>query len=142
MATRSTIALKTPDGKFKAIYCHWDGYVEHNGKILFENYQDVTKVEKLISMGDLSSLGREIGEKHDFNENSEDVCTYYGRDRDEVDTGFRIFSTIEDVTSHYDWSDYYYFFIDGSWKVIRNAGDREIMDLGKALELVVDREET
>ena len=30
MGTRSSIAIKTEDG-IKAIYCHWDGYVDHNG---------------------------------------------------------------------------------------------------------------
>ena len=43
MATRSTIAMKTPEGKIRAIYCHWDGYPEHNGKMLLDNYQDAAK---------------------------------------------------------------------------------------------------
>ena len=29
MATRSAIGMKTPEGKIKAIYCHWDGYVDN-----------------------------------------------------------------------------------------------------------------
>ena len=49
MATRSTIAMKTKDGKIKAIYCHWDGYVDHNGRILSNFYTDPAKVQELIN---------------------------------------------------------------------------------------------
>ena len=31
MATRSTIAMEQPDGRVMQIYCHWDGYLGHNG---------------------------------------------------------------------------------------------------------------
>ena len=65
MGTRSSIAIKTEDG-IKAIYCHWDGYVDHNGKILKEFYKTTDKVEALIALGDISSLREEVGEKHDF----------------------------------------------------------------------------
>ena len=40
MATRSTIALEFADGTVQQVYCHWDGYIDHNGKILFENYSN------------------------------------------------------------------------------------------------------
>ena len=40
MATRSTIAMKTEDGKVRAIYCHWDGYIAYNGKMLIGEYTD------------------------------------------------------------------------------------------------------
>lgn len=59
MATRSMIASKQNDGTIKAIYCHWDGYINGNGKILFEHYKDNDKVEKLLNMGYLSSLGED-----------------------------------------------------------------------------------
>lgn len=43
--------MKQEDGSYKSIYCHWDGYPEYNGLILFENYKDKNKVEKLINLG-------------------------------------------------------------------------------------------
>jgi hypothetical protein len=55
MATRSRIAIETQDGII-SIYCHWDGHIETNGKILFENY-DREKTEQLIALGNISSLG-------------------------------------------------------------------------------------
>ena len=42
MGTRSSIAIKTEDG-IKAIYCHWDGYIDNNGRILKEHYQSPAK---------------------------------------------------------------------------------------------------
>jgi hypothetical protein len=58
MATRSTIALEFADGTVQQVYCHWDGYLEHNGKILFESYQDPFKLRDLIDLGDVSVLAR------------------------------------------------------------------------------------
>ena len=38
MSTRSRIAIKQNDGTYKSIYCHSDGYLEHNGYILYNYY--------------------------------------------------------------------------------------------------------
>ena len=59
MATRSRIAIENQDGTIKSIYCHWDGYVSHNGRMLFNHY-DNEKLEKLIELGDISVLGESI----------------------------------------------------------------------------------
>ena len=56
MGTRSTIALEFADGTVEQVYCHWDGYIEHNGKILAEHYMDPFKVRDLINLGGFSSL--------------------------------------------------------------------------------------
>ena len=63
MATRSTIAKLGKDGIIKAVYCHSDGYLEHNGKVLNEYYKDESKVDELLAHGDISSLDQNIGEK-------------------------------------------------------------------------------
>lgn len=133
MSTRSAIAIQTPEGKFKAIYCHWDGYLEHNGAILYQYYRDPEKVNQLIDLGDLSSLAPEIGDKHNFDDCPEGVCNFYGRDRGEDDVECRVFDTVLDVVKYYDWSDYYYFMIDNSWKVIRNTDIHTMVDLREAL---------
>jgi hypothetical protein len=56
MGTRSTIALEFADGTVQQVYCHWDGYLEHNGKILAEHYSDPFKLRDLIDLGGFSSL--------------------------------------------------------------------------------------
>lgn len=56
MGTRSDIIVHLADGTWKRIYCHWDGYLSHNGRILFESYNTQKKAEALVAPGDLSSL--------------------------------------------------------------------------------------
>ena len=59
MGTRSFIGIT--DGKsVRAIYCHWDGYLSHNGVILALGYEDVTKIRQLINSGGKSSIGYNI----------------------------------------------------------------------------------
>jgi hypothetical protein len=73
MSTRSAIAIQeNKDGPIKYAYCHYDGYISHNGKILNEHYRDPAKVKELLSEGDLSSLGETI-----------DKSVFFHRDRKE-----------------------------------------------------------
>ena len=129
MATRSTIAIKTEDG-IKAIYCHWDGYVDHNGKILKEYYNTTDKVNALLALGDLSSLSTEIGEKHDFDDRSthrDEWCTYYGRDRGEDTRTPHTFSNVGEWVESYaeSWCEYYYLFDGSDWIVSKGKKDAD-----------------
>ncbi|PLA76504.1 hypothetical protein CYR83_09740 [Ligilactobacillus agilis] len=60
MSTNSNICKLMADGSVKSIYCHWDGYIEHNGRILNQYYRDPQKVEQLLSLGDISVLGEKV----------------------------------------------------------------------------------
>ena len=85
MGTRSRIAIRN-DQTFDSIYCHWDGYPSHVGRILRDHYDTEEKVRALIALGDISSLGEKIGKKHDFEDRTHrDWTTAYGRDRGETD---------------------------------------------------------
>ena len=64
MGTRSRIAVMH-GSVCKSVYCHWDGYLDNNGRILQE-YYDSAKANNLVALGDLSSLRPNIGEKHAF----------------------------------------------------------------------------
>lgn len=86
MGTRSQIGILESDGSVTSIYCHWDGYVEHHGPILRDHYKTEEKVRALLAIGDISVLGAEIGEKHDFDAAPKGVCDAYGRDRGEEST--------------------------------------------------------
>ena len=123
MGTRSMIAIQNPYNKtVRAVYCHWDGYLEHNGAILQKHYSNSPKVNNLIALGDISSLRPEIGEKHAFSrlETPMDdeaydklygnMTTYYGRDRGETGTEFKVFPTLKEAEEHYTWSEYFYCF--------------------------------
>lgn len=56
MGTRSRIGIEMPDHSVVSVYCHWDGYPEHNGKILVKHYQNREDVQELIDGGGISSL--------------------------------------------------------------------------------------
>ena len=132
MATRSTIALEFADGTVGQIYCHWDGYLSHNGTILFEHYQNPFKVRDLIDLGDLSVLHANIGDKHDFNSRYEDGCTFYGRDRGESDVSARYFADFQDYVAQHQYEEYEYILRrDGRWYV-KSYDTKEYITLAEA----------
>jgi hypothetical protein len=129
MGTRSTIAIEFADGTVQQVYCHWDGYLAHNGKILAEHYSDPFKLRELIDLGDLSSLRPEIGVKHKFSsfdlatkmeqriheETTKDMCTFYARDRGEKGVAAKQFKSYEDYVANHQYEEYEYILrnIDG-----------------------------
>lgn len=139
MGTRSRIGVMHGD-KCKSVYCHWDGYLEHNGKILLENY-DSARANHLVALGDMSSLGPVIGEQHPFSQFVSDTeefkqlaaeeqariqaetkaayeaaheagwTTFYGRDRGEKGTEFQVDETFESFMSRCDGCCAEYYYI-------------------------------
>jgi hypothetical protein len=113
MATRSTISLEFADGTIGQVYCHWDGYLSNNGKILQEYYSNPFILRDLIDLGSLSSLRPQIGTKHPFSMFEanmtqdeyanlyRDMCTFYERDRGERSADATYFK------------DYEHFLVDG-----------------------------
>jgi hypothetical protein len=118
MATRGTIALELEDGTVQQVYCHWDNYLSNNGKILQEHYSDPVKLRELIDLGDLSVLHANIGEKHDFNTNYSEGCTFYGRDRGETSVEARRFKNYADYLRNAQFEEYNYILTTyGKWYV-------------------------
>ena len=129
MATRSTIAMVREDGSVAQVYCHWDGYLDNNGRLLVNHYTDPAKVAELISLGAISSLGSEIGEQHPFDNphvygtpeyeawriDNEKITTFYGRDRGEKDVGAHVFRDVADYETNMQEEEYNYLFIEGRW---------------------------
>lgn len=68
MATRSNIGIKLDNGSIEMIYCHWDGYLSYNGKILLEHYNTTEKVNELIKLGNISTLGETTDQCKRYNE--------------------------------------------------------------------------
>ena len=130
MGTRSRIGVMHGD-VCKSVYCHWDGYLEHNGVILQEHY-DSAKANNLVALGDLSALRPEIGDQHafsqfevddmdreDFIRTTENMCTFYGRDRLEENTEFKADLTFETFVERARdcGAEWYYIMRDGVWYV-------------------------
>ena len=136
MATRSAIGIVTPEGKVRAVYCHWDGYPQHVGKVLDKHYTSIDKVYALMDQGNLSSLAAEIGDKHDFDTRVEGICTFYGRDRGEEGCESRVFATPKKFIKHYEesWCEYFYLFDNGVWTVYHNNKFISVDDAIKEIE--------
>ena len=117
MGTRSNIAYRTPEGRIVSVYCHWDGYVSNNGRILMENYTNSTKIAELVGLGSISSLGAEIGQKQDFNDRSthkDNWTLAYHRDRGEE----LVVSIYNDIPSWIaDMEEYAYLWTGMEWLV-------------------------
>ena len=109
MATRSTISLLSDTGVIFSVYCHWDGYLEHNGKMLHEHYTTMESVQSLVSLGSMSSLGENIID-----------TVYYHRDRDEAwaTTQPTLYSDWKYFVENMQAEEYNYIFTDGEWYLI------------------------
>ena len=117
MATRSRIGLLEGE-TVKSVYCHWDGYPSHNGRILVEFYKDIDRVKELLELGNLSVLAPRIHPEgvHTFENREKDTCLFYSRDRkDENESA--IVESLEDYLNfaQKDWSEYHYLYKDGEW---------------------------
>jgi hypothetical protein len=115
-----------------SVYCHWDGYLSNNGRILQEHYTDAATVKKLVSKGAISSLDITIGRKHSFDERGKGT-TFYARDR-----GERLQVDKFDNRRHYmrnvDGQEYDYLFTkDGQW-LVRCWCNDEWIDLDEMIE--------
>ena len=133
VSTRCFIVKKTNAG-YKGIYSHWDGYPEEPGVgwMLKKYYTNPAKVTKLIALGSISSLDKNIGSKHSFAKmrsgtkygdmiEKKQWTTAYHRDRGEPwsetkPVTFKTKDALEKYISD-SWCEYLYVFEDGKWKV-------------------------
>ena len=114
MATRSTISRKMEDGTIRGIYCHWDGYRSHNGKILLAFYNTPEKIDELIALGSIYSLFNNVkpneNEPHTFDAPQQNVVIAYHRDRGEDLNIFTVHDKRFIVRQECN-----YHFEDGKW---------------------------
>ena len=124
MATRSYIGITNSDTSVDYIYCHYDGYPEHNGEILTEHYSNTSRVKSLLELGDLSVLGKFFGEKQDFDKRVVDTCLAYGRDRNEPNTSAK--SASKDALIRDKSVDYVYIFDGKEWQCYNTYSKKSI----------------
>ena len=98
MGTRSMVGVMVGD-KCRAVYVHWDGYLDGVGAWL-QAYKTQAEVEELVSHGDRSSL-----EDGYYSERGET-----GVDPKEYATFKKFFNAVENC-----WGEWYYVFKDGVW---------------------------
>ena len=143
MGTRSAIGVIHGD-KAKVVYCHWDGYLDHNGRILLEHY-DSAKANHLVALGGISSLDRNIeipeGVEHTFDKPAKGITVFYDRDRGEDANKYVVCFSDAEMYEHFSWCEYFYIMRDGVWYVSQGPGT-EWKELSVALaELDIENAE-
>lgn len=111
MSTRSLIGLKR-DGKIQYVYCHFDGYFEYNGVILYECYNTEQRVKELIKR-DFFSLERNI-EKLDFMADELSETKSIGTNKEDI---------IQAMKAH--GVEYFYIFDGKEWGFYERFGEKE-----------------
>ena len=103
MGTRSRVAVMHGD-VCKSVYCHYDGYLEHTGRVLLKHYDSVA-ANALIARGDNSGVQETIEEMN-----------FYA-DRGEEDVGYRVAHSFEEFLEQVEncFGEYYYVMRDGVW---------------------------
>ena len=127
MGTRSKVGVMLPSGKVRAVYVHWDGYLDGVGAYL-QDFKTQAAVEELISHGDRSSI----------------EGPYY-KDRGEDGVEPQEYATFDEFYEGCDacWAEYYYIFKDGVWycgDTYGKYGDgssisRKLVSYAEALEI-------
>ena len=156
MSTRSLIWKEQEDGSYKGVYCHNDGYIKKGvGETLFKYYNsdNVDRIDKLIGLGNLSSLGIYLdplpngvhkkfifspkftykytfSDEHTFDNPQEDVCVAYHRDRGEKLEGLYEPNLDEVIKGiEHTWAEFVYIFKNNKWFVIEVKGDKKLTPL-------------
>ena len=104
MGTRSNVAYATEDNKIVASYCHYDGYIEHNGVMLLKYYNGEKQARDLVDNGYMSSLQSTIEEINEGRVHEDKPIEY----RNE----FIFMNDLEAL-----WDEFVYLFKEGKWYV-------------------------
>jgi len=112
MSTRSRIGILQENGSVKSIYCHYDGYPEHTGKTLVENYTSPVEVNNLIEKGDLRFINPSPSDNEHYPDQGETEAVAITSTSQE--------SFLKDTGD--SWGEYAYLYKDGEWEVSPTRG--------------------
>lgn len=117
MSTRGIIAMETPNKTCRAIYVHFDMYLDGAGLCLINHYTTPERIEQLLALGGLSVLGGKLSED-DSEPEAQDVCIAYHRDRGEEYYAPEEWKSADDLLANAHeryWVEYVYLFRNGEW---------------------------
>ena len=144
MSAHAFIAKKTGADKYKAIFCQFDGYLSQVGKILAEHYDTTEKVDALLSLGGIQSLGEQIGPAPEGLKNREDekYTVAFKRDLDDDSWNTEEMTLDELIDNDIDECYVYIFGGDERW-IYSGFSDLEdgFRDVKRALQFLVSEED-
>lgn len=140
MGTNSTIAVVHQDNSVSQIYCHWDGYLSCNGKLLMQHYPTLSQAEELVSFGGMSSLRENIHPDpmwpHDFDNDQKNVCVFYGRDRGDEFVETLKYANIQDFLNERLGEEFDYIYYGDRWYLMVVDGKEQTHLLEVTQELI------
>ena len=101
MSTRSMIAVQDADGACYAVYCHFDGYVSHMGKMLTTYFNSDEKAADLVNEGELRAI--------EISAENEVVLEYFEEDFEKREIEY--YDTVVDMLNAFQNSDREYLYI-------------------------------
>lgn len=120
MSTRSLIGVELPEtkdgrpgAKVRAAYCHWDGYPDHNGRILIESFNSLQGALAVVACGYISALRRDLAECLSESYNREPPMDFY---------------TVELFAEGDMDAEYCYLFRNGGWEVFHHTAWLPVAD--------------
>ena len=122
MATRSTISVVEPNSnRIISVYCHWDGYLAHNGRILRNHYSELDDALELVSNGSISAL-----------EDNVDDTVYYSRNRGEAWSSVKpkIYDNWTHFTAELNTEEYNYVFMNNEWHLLSGQRVQWLLNYG------------
>lgn len=130
MSTDATIGIEQPDKSILAVYCKWDGYLDHTGRLLLAHFTDRAQVEALVRYGPAAT-----------------VCEYIRRTRDRAfrcslncppfegkvgRPGKRPLQFVHRAHLEEKGDEYVYLFgLDGKWWWARYKGTLQVLAAGQ-----------
>lgn len=120
------IAVEDANGTVRSVYCHHDGYVTGVGTVLVQSYSTSERVEKLLSLGALSSVGELLEQIPNemvavlLRIPHPSGCVAYHRDRGEDYRPPQKWNSADKLADYVQKNflgDYVYVFRDGNWYV-------------------------
>lgn len=106
--TTSCIIGKKGNNIVRCIKCHYDGHLKHVGWLLNDYYKDPKKIDQLLELGDLETLGK-----------NNECCRAYSRDKGEdyknVKAQDVVFDNLPQYAMH-TGANYVYLYDNEQWK--------------------------
>lgn len=119
MSMRSYIAKRVGEDQYLTIFCHYNGYPDDNGEILVKYYNTPDRLDQLLALGDLHSLGKRIAPDPNYPHNSthpqKGVTIAYQRDEGMTNCGAVIMSLDELNDWLSDGVEYSFVYDQGNW---------------------------
>jgi hypothetical protein len=96
--------------------------------MLRDFYSDEDTLDRLLDMGDISSIDQQIGsptEHNPFDDRTEGMTTFYGRDRGEDGVSALIHANVEEWLGFRkgSWCEYGYLRVNGEWQTFKITGE-------------------